>query len=49
MAPRFVQKPTEFVEGDALVVVCEVLGDPKPEVRGKQKTKQYEYLTLVAI
>ncbi|XP_045034081.1 myosin light chain kinase, smooth muscle isoform X2 [Daphnia magna] len=32
VAPRFVQKPTEFVEGDALVVVCEVLGDPKPEV-----------------
>ncbi|XP_057379752.2 myosin light chain kinase, smooth muscle-like [Daphnia carinata] len=32
LAPRFVQKPTEYVEGDSLVVVCEVLGDPKPEV-----------------
>ena len=35
MAPRFVRKPrsTEVVEGDSLVVVCEVIGDPKPEVK----------------
>ncbi|XP_046632684.1 titin homolog isoform X7 [Daphnia pulicaria] len=34
MAPKFVRKPrsTEVVEGDSLVVVCEVIGDPKPEV-----------------
>lgn len=34
MAPRFIQKPrsTEVVEGESLTVVCEVVGDPKPEV-----------------
>ena len=34
MAPRFIQKPrsTEVVEGDSLVIVCQVIGDPKPEV-----------------
>jgi hypothetical protein len=41
MAPRFVQKPrsTEVVEGDSLVVVCEVIGDPKPEVLNPAKNK----------
>jgi hypothetical protein len=46
MAPKFVRKPrsTEVVEGDSLVVVCEVIGDPKPEVRKKKrnnKNRQY--------
>jgi len=33
-APKFIQKPcsTEVVEGDSLVIVCEVVGDPKPDV-----------------
>ena len=33
-APRFIRKPrsTEVVEGDSLVIVCEVAGDPKPDV-----------------
>lgn len=35
LAPCFVQKPTEIVEGDSLVVVCEVVGDPQPEVKNQ--------------
>ena len=33
-APRFIRKPrsTEVVEGDSLVIICEVVGDPKPDV-----------------
>uniref|UniRef100_A0A1B6CDT2 Myosin light chain kinase, smooth muscle-like n=2 Tax=Clastoptera arizonana TaxID=38151 RepID=A0A1B6CDT2_9HEMI len=32
--PKFIMKPrsTEAVEGDTVVIVCEVVGDPKPEV-----------------
>lgn len=32
--PRFVTKPrsSEAVEGDTVVIDCEVVGDPKPEV-----------------
>ena len=34
MVPRFIQKPrsTEVIEGDSLTIVCEVVGDPKPEL-----------------
>ena len=47
LAPRFVQKPrsTEVVEGDSLVVVCEVVGEPKPEVNNKTKKKHYSLTT----
>lgn len=32
--PLFVTKPlsTEAVEGDTVIIICEVVGDPKPEV-----------------
>lgn len=32
--PLFVTKPlsTEAVEGDTVIILCEVVGDPKPEV-----------------
>lgn len=32
--PRFLKKPlsSEAYEGDNVVIVCEVVGDPKPEV-----------------
>ncbi|KAF4519135.1 hypothetical protein B566_EDAN007408 [Ephemera danica] len=32
--PRFVTKPrsSEAVEGDTVIILCEVIGDPKPEV-----------------
>lgn len=33
-APLFVTKPrsSEAYEGDTVVIICEVVGDPKPEV-----------------
>lgn len=32
--PRFLRKPrsSEAREGDTVIIVCEVIGDPKPEV-----------------
>lgn len=32
--PKFLKKPrsTEAFEGDAVVILCEVIGDPKPEL-----------------
>ncbi|XP_036144946.1 uncharacterized protein LOC105834071 [Monomorium pharaonis] len=32
--PHFVKKPlsTEAIEGDTVIILCEVIGDPKPEV-----------------
>lgn len=33
-APKFLKKPrsTEAYEGDDVVILCEVIGDPKPEL-----------------
>jgi hypothetical protein len=44
--PKFLKKPrsTEALEGDNIVILCEVIGDPKPEVvwlRDFLKVRQY--------